>query len=389
MVLKNVKVLKFKNMVKNIIVLLLFIGVTSCNKVVKEKELIDFFLPIEPKEELVSKGIWGASNVLPRDISNGLEDSYLKHGAYWDGKIVKDDVGQYHMYASRWSHEFSHSKGWHYGSKAIHATSNSVEGPYRDMGLITEFYLDGKSHNTVALRTKEGKYAVVSSEITEGEVFISENPAGPFKLLGKIKIDNNGFDPTLARYDENNKGAVKSGTVGHMANVQIFLRPDDRYMIIARSTAPMISEEGILGPYKIMGDKIYKGMEGVPQTKMEDPTIWYSGGMYHMVVNHHGVDTSYHFTSPDGIHNWKSRGIAFKKDANIFNYSNGIKNTWGIVQRMTVHVENGHPSHFLFSVIDVHKGKDLAHDNHSSKIVIVPFDGLSFDRYMEELVSEE
>lgn len=42
------------------------------------KTLIDYFLPMEPQGPLVSKGVWGDSNVLPRDIHNGLEDARLE-----------------------------------------------------------------------------------------------------------------------------------------------------------------------------------------------------------------------------------------------------------------------------------------------------------------------
>lgn len=380
---------------KKLIVLSIVVLAASCgvkNKKsaeVEKKELIDFFLPMEPQQELVSRGVWGAENVKPRDTSNGLEDTTLKNWCYWDGSIVKDDAGKYHMYASHWTQEMSHGQGWHIGTKAIHSVSKNVSGPYKDTGLVYPFWKEGLGHNTVALRTHDGKYAVITSEVTRGEIFIADQPEGPFKLLGEIKIDPNGFDSVLARYDEHNKGAVKSGTVGHMANVQILLRPDGNYLLIARSTAPMLSKNGILGPYKIMGDKIYKGMRGVPQEKMEDPTVWYSGGMYHMVVNNHGVDTSHHFSSPDGIHNWKYRGIAFKKDGGIFKYTNGVVNQWAMVQRMTVYVENGHPTHFLFSVIDVHKGKDRPNDNHGSKIVMVPFDGKAFDEHMQAIVKSE
>ncbi|BAX79081.1 hypothetical protein ALGA_0692 [Labilibaculum antarcticum] len=354
-----------------------------------DKTLIDYFLPIPIQSVLVSEGTWGETNVFPRDTTNGLEDATLKKWCYWDGSIVKDDEGLYHMYASHWTQEMTHRDGWHIGTKAIHSVSENVLGPYVEKGLVYPNWKEGLGHNTVALRTHDGKYAVIISEVTRGEIFISNSPNGPFKLLGEIKVDPNGFDPGLARYGNKNAGAVRGGVVGHMSNVSLLLRPDGNYMIIPRSTAPMISENGILGPYKIMGDKIYKGMEGIPQEKMEDPTVWYSGDMYHMVVNHHGVDSSYHFTSPDGIHNWKSRGIAFSKNAAIFKYTNGIVNQWSIVQRMTVYVENGHPTHFLFSVIDVPKGKDRQNDNHGSKILVVPFDGKAFDKDMRKLVQSE
>ena len=372
-----------------ILVLITIILQACASKIEEPKTLIDFFKPMPIQKPLVSDGIWGANNVLPRDITNGLEDSKMENWCYWDGSIVKDDKGKYHIYASRWTQEMSHGEGWHIGTKAMHGVSENVMGPYVDKGLVYPDWKEGLGHNIVALKTHDGKYAVISSETTRGEIFISDKPEGPFKLLGEIKVEANGFNLGLARYDSNNKGAVKNDKVGYMSNVQILLKPNGDYLLIPRSTAPMLSKNGILGPYKIMGDKIYKGMEGIPQEKMEDPTVWFSGGMYHMIVNHHGVDTSYHFTSPDGIHNWKSRGIAFKKDADIFKYTNGTVNDWAIVQRMTVYVENGHPTHFLFSVIDVNKGKDRPNDNHGSKIVIVPFDGVAFDKYMMNTIKNE
>ncbi|MCF7849408.1 MAG: hypothetical protein K9M45_11215, partial [Kiritimatiellales bacterium] len=84
------------------------------------KFLVDYFLPMEPQGPLVSEGIWGCSNAIPRDIKNGLEDSKLENWCYWDGRIVKSDDGRYHIYASRWPQSMSHSEGWHLGSKAMH-----------------------------------------------------------------------------------------------------------------------------------------------------------------------------------------------------------------------------------------------------------------------------
>ena len=71
-----------------------------------EKSLIDYFLPMEPQGPLVSEGIWGAENVLPRDIKNGLEDPTMKNWCYWDGRIVKDDAGLFHFYGCRWDQSY-------------------------------------------------------------------------------------------------------------------------------------------------------------------------------------------------------------------------------------------------------------------------------------------
>ncbi|CAA6692718.1 MULTISPECIES: hypothetical protein [unclassified Lentimonas] len=347
-----------------------------------EKQLIDYFLPMEPQGPMVSDGIWGDDNVLPRDIKNGLEDSTLENWCYWDGSIVKSDDGRYHMYASLWSEEMSHSEGWHLGSKGMHASSDHIMGPYIDHGLVYPQWQEGKGHNVIGLRMHDGRYAVVTSEITFGEIFVSDSPDGPFELLGQIQWDANGFDEGLARYNKN----------GRMSNVKILLRPDGRYMCMGRSTAAMVSEDGILGPYKIMSDRVYKQYPELPQTKNEDPTIWYSAGIYHVVYNHWPTKTSHHFTSESGLGDWKYRGIAFKKgEDSIFTYTDGTVNDWQFIERPQAYVdpETGHVTHFIFSVIDVGKGKDRGSDNHASKIVVVPFDGEAFDRDMAAILKQE
>jgi hypothetical protein len=356
----------------------------------QEKSLVDFFLPMEIRSPLVSEGIWGAENILPRDTANGLEDATLKNWCYWDGKIVKGDDEKYYIHASRWSQSFPHGRGWKEDSKGILAVSDNIMGPYEDKGILWPQWKNGKSSNAMGLKMHNGKYAVVTSEITSGEVFIADSPKGPFELLGQIQVDLNGFDPGLARYQPSNEGAKKAGCVGHMSNVRIILRHDSKYMIVPRSTAIMISDNGILGPYKIVHDRVYKNYPDLPQSKNEDPTVWYSGGIYHIVYNHWPSKTSHHFTSENGIDDWKYRGIAFKKgETDIFRYSDGTINKWEFIERMTAYVENGHVTHFIFSVLDVHKGKDLANDNHGSKIVVVPFDGKAFDKYMNEIVKKE
>ena len=56
---------------------------------------------------------------------------------------------------------------------------------------------------------------------------------------------------------------------------------------------------------------------------------------------------------------------------------------------MTLYWEKRHPRLFYFSVIDSGKGDDGPHDNHRNKMVIVPFEGVSFDRDLQRLVLAE
>ena len=152
-------------------VLLLLSGLS----VSAQKTLIDYFLPMQPQAPLVTEGVWGDKDVFPRDTTNGLEGKsiydpktgkYLvKDWCYWDGSIVKDDEGKYHLYASRWGQEFHHGEGWTKDSKAIHAVSDRLQGPYKDLGLTWPQWNNGKGHNVIGLRMNDGRYALVTSEV--------------------------------------------------------------------------------------------------------------------------------------------------------------------------------------------------------------------------------
>ncbi len=363
------------------------------------KTLIDFFLSLEQQGPLVSEGIWGDDAVIPRDIKNGLEgksevdektgEVLLKDWCYWDGSILKDDDGKYHMYACRWSQEFHHGTGWTVDSKGVHAVSDSLWGPYEDLGLLWPEWKGGKGANVIGLKMHDGRYALVTSEIVPGQVFVSNNPNGPFELLGDFIIDPNGYYPGWGRYNELDTGALKGGTVGNLANVMIIQRPGGGYMMVARHCVPMVSEDNILGPYKMMGDKAWLGVEGIPQYNMEDPTVWYSDGLYHIVVNFHGADTSYHLTSEDGYHNWKNRGLAFHRDRHVFRHKDGTVEDWYTVQRPTVYMQDSIVKAFNFSVLDVHKGQDIGDDENGSKIIVIPFDGEGFNKHIRKIVDEE
>lgn len=63
-----------------------------------------------------------------------------------------------------------------------------------------------------------------------------------------------------------------------------------------------------------------------------------------------------------------------------FEYTDGSKNTWSLLERPGVLVENRHVTHFTFSALDVNKWDDLGNDPHGSKVLVVPFDGKCFDR---------
>jgi hypothetical protein len=335
-------------------------------KPASEKTFIDYFLPTPIVGSLVSN-VWGAPGVFPRDPKNGLEDSTMKLWNYWDGQIIKGKFGKYHMFASRWDQSKGHG-GWS-DSKAVHAVSDNLIGPYIDKGLCWPDSEGGKGHNVTALVLPDGRYAVVVSETRPGDVFVSDDLDGPWTYLGRIQVAQNAFS---------------SG--GRMSNVSIMVRPDGGFEIVPRSGAILISRTGILGPYTVQGPSVYPDVAGMPQhdrNNLEDPVVWFSGGLYHIVVNNWSDRKAYHLTSVDGINQWTYRGLAYDPTTNFIRYTNGVVNHWEKLERPGVLVENGHVTAVTLAALDVPKDQEHGNDMHGSKVLVIPFDGAALDRDLQ------
>lgn len=224
----------------------------------------------------------------------------------------------------------------------------------------------GKGHNVTALQLPDGRYAVVISETRPGTVFVSQSIDGPWQELGKISVAG---DPKW-----------------HASNEIILLRPDGRFEMFGRPGVVMISTNGVLGPYVKQGPGIYSNIAGLPKHSLnhfEDPTLWFSGGWYHIVVNNWSDRRAYHLTSKDGIHDWTYRGVAYDPTKGFLRYTNGAVNHWFKLERPGVYLEKGHVAAVTFAVIDVAKGEEHGNDGHGSKVIVVPFDGAALDRDLQ------
>jgi len=320
------------------------------------KTFINYFLPTPPHGAL-SRDAWGATNVLPRDPKNGLEDTTIRQYCYWDGQIIKAPDGKYHMFASRWAESRGHN-GW-FGSVAVHAVSDSLMGPYVDKGLCWPNEAGGRGHNVGALTLPDGRSAVYVSETRPCEVYVSKSLDGPWEHLGAITVEDN------PRW--------------HGSNVSLMVRPDGNFEFTQRDGSIFTSDKGILGPYRRQSTSVYP--KGIPN--LEDPCIWYSGGLYHIVVNSWSTRKAYHLTSRDGIHDWTNRGVAYDPRGDIVRYPDGTVNHWNKVERPSVCLENGHVVAMTLAAIDVEKEQDKGGDGHGSKVIVIPFDGAALDRDLQ------
>jgi hypothetical protein len=346
----------------SLIVLSIMFTATRANAA---SQLMDYYTPT-PIIGSLSSTCWGAAQVGPRDQSNGLEDKTLANYVYWDGDIIKGPDGTYHMFCSRWDQTNGHT-GWMCCSKAVHATSRNLYGPYTDKGLaFTEN--DGAGHNVDVLQLKTGdptgkQYALTLSGgfgAGSGRIYGANSLDGPWTYLGGIST-------------------VSGTSMDVSGNLQIILRPDGKYEAINNSGVTAISDN-FLGPYKPQ-PTFYPGIKGIPNVgRIEDPTIWYSGGKYHWVCNQWDIVKAFHFTSLDGSTNWKLEpGYAYTATSNFLRYSDSTVNHWVHYERPRAYLENSRVVAFTFAAINVEKDADKANDQNGSKIIVVPFDGEKFD----------
>jgi len=331
------------------------------------KTFIDYFLPT-PIVSPLSTTAWGAATVGPRDQKNGLEDPTMKLWDYWDGQIIHGPDGKYHIFASRWDQSFGHN-AW-FRSKAVHAVSYNLMGPYIDKGLCWPGNQEGKGHNVTALVLPDGRYAVVVSESRPGDVFVSSSLDGPWKNIGSIQLAPGVFSSQEKR----------------MSNLSVMVRRDGAFEIVPRSGRIWISKTGILGPYTVEGPPVYTTIPELAVRKpeyLEDPAVWFSGGLYHILVNDWNDRKAFHLTSVDGIHHWIFRGLAYDPTRDFIRYTDGTINHWNKMERPGVLLENGHIVAVTLAVIDVPKDDEKGNDGHGSKVIVIPFDGTALDRDLQ------
>jgi len=331
----------------------------------------------------LSSATWGVAGVLPRDLSNGIE-SVKGAGVhpdyyYWDGQIIKAKDGKFHLFMSTFSGNTNFGTGW-LNSDAFHAISETnVLGPYVRQDFIYNNNGSHKGHNVSAVELSDG-YAVVVSEIV------------PFTIYKSTSLDG----PWTACQPTSQIGA---------SNISLFPRHDGKFEIVERNGTIAISDT-LCGTYvkqkptcaytqnntdaqgnPVVGS-IYPKRTSIPGVAnpgyiwQEDPHIWRSGGVYHVIYSGSGDRVGWHVYSTDGL-SWKDNGYAWspRDYQKIFCYEGTTTCTqWYKMERPGVVLQDGHPTHITWAVADVDKDNQvLPGTNHGTKIIVVPFDGVAFD----------
>lgn len=356
------------------------------------KSFIDYLKPAPVVCSPLSSETWGVDGVLPRDICNGIESAKGKavppEFYYWDGTILKAKDGKYHMFMSTWSGSAGFNPGWT-GSDAYHAISEQgALGPYKRQDYVYTDNGSHKGHNVSALELPDGGYAVIVSETVPFNIYKSSSMDGPWtKCTAEIRTAT----------------GVNGGTDTRWAsNVSLVARHDGKFQIVQRHGLIALSDT-LCGPYVMQKptwtypaanrptiDSIYPRRTEIPGVSNptyaweEDPHIWRSGGLYHVLYSGSGDRVGWHLYSPDGIHDWTDGGLSCnpRLPEKIFGYEGStVVNKWYKMERPSVVLENGRVTHVTWAVADVDKDNQIpGNSNHGSKVIVVPFDGEAFEK---------
>ncbi|NQV35287.1 MAG: hypothetical protein HQ515_21515 [Phycisphaeraceae bacterium] len=296
---------------------------------------MDRFLPM-PNQGQLTRDTWGADNVTPRYIDNGLEDG---EWSYWGGNALLGPDGKYHLFVCRWREDSK--KGHHEWSRSIvvHAVADRSTGPYRVKASI------GPGHNPEAFQLADGRYVIY---VING-YYVADSMDGPWQ---RKKFE----------FDKRDRRIIEG-----LSNLSFAQREDGTYLMVCRGGGIWFSQSG-LSPYGQVTDaRVYPPVAG----NFEDPVVWRTAVQYHMIVNDWRGRIAYYLRSKDGI-NWKVEpGEAYMPG--IARYEDGTVVDWFKYERIKVlQDQHGRATQAHFAVIDVLKNNDKGSDNHSSKHICIP-----------------
>lgn len=301
---------------------------------VEGARFMDRFLPM-PAGKL-SSDVWGAKNVIPRYIDNGIEDDVR---SYWGGNIIKDNAGQYHLYVCGWPENSPKGHMFWPNSTVYHAVCNNSIGPFMIKDTI------GPGHNPEAFRLKDGRVVVY---VIDG-YYLADDLNGPWTY--------NKFD-----FDKRDRPIIEG-----LSNLTFSQREDGSYLMVCRGGGVWISQTG-LSPYNQITDKrVYPPVKG----EFEDPVVWRDHVQYHLIVNDWLGRIAFYLRSKDGV-NWVTDpGEAYLPGISV--HEDGKVEDWFKYERIKIlQDEYGRAIQANFAVIDTLKHEDLPNDNHSSKNISIP-----------------
>lgn len=349
--------MKIKGIVFTLFLVFAFLNDVSSQTTVRERpaqwnyllyggRFMDRFMPM-PDIGKLTRETWGADNVLPRDILNGIEN---RKYSFWGGNKVLGDDGKYHFFVCGWLESSPRGHATWPNSIVFHAVSDNLYGPFTVKDTI------GKGHNPEVFRLTDGRYVIY----VIGSYYIANDVNGPWT--------NSKFEFLLhdRRLIEGN------------SNFTFARREDGSFLMICRGGGQWISQTGISSYNQVTGTQISADNKITPlrayppiKGNFEDPVVWRDNVQYNLIVNDWLGRIAFYERSRDGV-TWKvESGEAYLPGVSV--HEDGTVEGWWKYERLKVFQDNsGRAIQGNFAVIDVEKNLDKASDNHSSKNISIP-----------------
>jgi hypothetical protein len=316
------------------------------NNLVSGGRFMDLFLPM-PQLGPLTSDTWGAPNVLPRDVKNGIE---TKKYSIWGGNIKLGEDGKYHLFVCGWLESSPRGHDTWPQSIVFNAVCDNSFGPFIVKDTI------GKGHNPEVFKLLDGRYVLY----VIGGNYIADGINGPW-TYGKFEFLNR--DRRLIEGD---------------TNFTFAQREDGSYLMICRGGGQWFSQTGVSSYNQVTGtriatDKKITPLRAYPQRpgNFEDPVVWRDNVQYNLIVNDWLGRIAVYERSKDGV-NWKTEsGEAYLPG--VSRQEDGTVENWWKYERLKIFQDKyGRATQGNFAVIDVEKNLDKASDNHSSKNISIP-----------------
>ncbi|MFR9652005.1 MAG: glycoside hydrolase family protein [Rikenellaceae bacterium] len=305
----------------------------------------DRFLPLVDGK--LSSDVWGAKEVIPRYVDNGIEDDVI---SYWGGNIIEDG-GKYHLYVCGWLENSAKGHMAWMKSAIFHTVADNIYGPYTTMDIVN------LGHNPEIYRAKNGSYVLSAHMQWKPYIAVSKKIEGPWNYQ---PLECNMRDRTL---------------IEGLSNLSFASREDGSVVMVCRGGGIWISRDGISDFEQVTTESVYPKREG----RFEDPVIWRDNVQYHLIVNDWLGRIAYYLRSKDGVKWVEDVGEAYTPG--IARHKSGHVEDWYKFERIKVFQDKERRAVLAnFAVCDTIKKQDLSNDNHSSKNIIIPLNkGLLID----------
>jgi len=307
---------------------------------------MDRFLPM-PNIGKLTRDTWGADNVLPRYVDNGIEN---RKWSFWGGNIKLGEDGKYNFYVCGWLENSLKGHNEWPNSIVFHAVSDNSFGPFIVKDTI------GKGHNPEIFRLKDGRYVLY----VIGGYYIADGCNGPW---------------TYGHFDFQNRDRR---LIEGNSNFTFAQREDGSYLMICRGGGQWFSQTGLSAYNQVTGTRLDADKKIVPLRayppivgNFEDPVVWRDNIQYNLIVNDWLGRIARYERSKDGV-NWKvESGEAYLPGVSV--HEDGTVEGWWKYERLKIFQDKyGRATQGNFAVIDVEKKFDKGSDIHSSKNIGIP-----------------